>query len=69
MTLLADTRLDKALAASVPEAAALSRSRLQALIAEGAVTDAAGTVLGDPRVKLAPGSEVVILNPGDTFDA
>ena len=30
-------RLDKALAAAVPEALALSRSRLQALIAEGAV--------------------------------
>ena len=56
-------RLDKALAAAVPEAAGLSRSRLQALIAEGAVADAAGVVLNDPRVKLAPGTEVVVRLP------
>ncbi len=34
----APARLDKALAAAVPEAAALSRSRLMRMIAEGAVT-------------------------------
>src|SRR5688500_9379482 len=51
-------RLDKALAAAVPEAAGLSRSRLQALIAAGAVADAEGVVLDDPRVKLAPGTGV-----------
>ena len=56
-------RLDKALAAAVPAAAGLSRSRLQALIAEGAVADAAGVVLDDPRAKLAPGTEVVVRLP------
>ena len=56
-------RLDKALAAAVPEAAGLSRSRLQALIAEGAVAEAGGAVLSDPRVKLAPGTEVVVRLP------
>ncbi len=56
-------RLDKALAAAVPEQAGLSRSRLQALIAEGAVANAAGVVLDDPWVKLAPGTEVVLRLP------
>ena len=56
-------RLDKALAAAVPEALALSRSRLQALIAEGAVARPDGVVLDDPRAKLAPGTEVVVTLP------
>jgi 23S rRNA pseudouridine1911/1915/1917 synthase len=56
-------RLDKALAAAVPEALALSRSRLQALIGEGAVAAPDGTVLGDPRLRLDPGSEVVLTLP------
>lgn len=56
-------RLDKALAAAVPEALALSRSRLQALIAEGAVAAEDGSVLDDPRVRLAPGTELVVTLP------
>ena len=59
-------RLDKALAAVVPEALALSRSRLQSLIAQGAVAAPDGTVLDDPRVRLAPGSEVVVNLPPPT---
>ena len=42
-------RLDKALAAAVPEALALRRSRLQGLIVEGAVASADGRALVDPR--------------------
>ncbi|WP_424933815.1 RluA family pseudouridine synthase [Amaricoccus macauensis] len=61
-------RLDKALAAAVPEEAGLSRSRLQALIAEGAVTQADGAVLIDPRIALAPGTEIVITPPPATPD-
>ena len=56
-------RLDKALAAAVPEGLALSRSRLQALILDGAVAAADGTVLADPRLRLAPGTEVVVTLP------
>ncbi len=56
-------RLDKALAAAVPEALALSRSRLQALILEGAVSGADGHRLADPSQRLAPGSEVIVTLP------
>jgi 23S rRNA pseudouridine1911/1915/1917 synthase len=56
-------RLDKALAAAVPEAAALSRSRLQALIGEGAVATPEGIVLDDPRLRLEPGTELVVSLP------
>ena len=56
-------RLDKALAAAVPEGLALSRSRLQGLILEGAVAAADGTALADPRLRLAPGTEVVVTLP------
>lgn len=52
-------RLDKALARDVPEAAALSRSRLARLIAAGAVSRA-GRVLDDPRAKVAAGDEIAI---------
>ena len=52
-------RLDKALARDVPEAAALSRSRLMRLIAEGAVSRA-GETLTDPRAKVAAGDEIAI---------
>ena len=48
-------RLDKALAAVVPEALALSRSRLQALILDGAVATEQGMVLADPRARVAAG--------------
>jgi 23S rRNA pseudouridine1911/1915/1917 synthase len=47
-------RLDKALARDVPEAAALSRSRLARLIAEGAVSRG-GTVVTDPKARVAAG--------------
>ncbi|KNG95324.1 RluA family pseudouridine synthase [Pseudaestuariivita atlantica] len=55
-------RLDKALARDVPEEAALSRSRLARLIAEGAVR-VGGSVVTDPRAKVAEGAEVVIAVP------
>lgn len=47
-------RLDKALAAEVPEQAALSRSRLARLIAEGAVTRD-GIAVTDQKAKVSPG--------------
>ncbi|MEV8468599.1 pseudouridine synthase [Fluviibacterium sp. DFM31] len=53
-------RLDKALARDVPETAALSRSRLARLIGEGAVRRA-GTVLSDPKAKVAEGDEITVL--------
>jgi 23S rRNA pseudouridine1911/1915/1917 synthase len=59
VTLERDERLDKALAAAAPD---LSRSRVQALIAEGAVSRD-GAVLEDPRARLAPGTEVTVTLP------
>lgn len=50
----APARLDKALAAAVPEEAALSRSRLMRMIAEGAVLRG-GVAVTDPRAKVAEG--------------
>jgi 23S rRNA pseudouridine1911/1915/1917 synthase len=50
----APTRLDKALAAAVPEEAALSRSRLMRMIAEGAVSRD-GVAVTDPKTKVALG--------------
>ena len=47
-------RLDKALARDVPEAAALSRSRLARLIAEGAVSHLGGVVT-DAKARVAAG--------------
>ncbi|HHS94761.1 MAG TPA: RluA family pseudouridine synthase [Rhodobacterales bacterium] len=55
-------RLDKALARDVPEAAALSRSRLAKLIASGAVTRA-GEVLSDQKAKVAAGEVIEIAVP------
>ncbi|MCB1396811.1 MAG: RluA family pseudouridine synthase [Rhodobacter sp.] len=52
-------RLDKALARDVPEAAALSRSRLAKLIAEGAVR-VDGAVVTDLKAKVAEGAAVEI---------
>lgn len=52
-------RLDKALARDVPEEAALSRSRLARLIAEGAVSRA-GDVLSDVRARVTVGDEIMI---------
>jgi 23S rRNA pseudouridine1911/1915/1917 synthase len=50
----APARLDKALAAAVPEDAALSRSRLARMIAEGAVS-LDGQVVTDLKAKVAAG--------------
>jgi 23S rRNA pseudouridine1911/1915/1917 synthase len=55
----APNRLDKALAQLVPEAAALSRSRLMRMIAEGAVSRDDVAVL-DPKAKVAEGQEYVL---------
>jgi 23S rRNA pseudouridine1911/1915/1917 synthase len=52
-------RLDKALARDVPEEAALSRTRLGRLIAEGAVT-VDGVVMSDPKARISAGAVVVI---------
>ena len=52
-------RLDKALAAAVPEDASLSRSRLMRMIAEGAVSRG-GVVIDDPKTRVA-GGDVFIL--------
>jgi len=56
------SRLDKALARDVPEDAALSRTRLARLIVEGAVSRA-GTVLSDPKAKVAEGDVIEVAVP------
>lgn len=53
------SRLDKALARDVPEEAALSRSRLMRLLAEGAV-QVDGTVVTDVKASVAEGDTVQI---------
>jgi 23S rRNA pseudouridine1911/1915/1917 synthase len=53
------SRLDKALARDVPEEAALSRTRLGRLIADGAVS-VDGAVLTDPKARIEAGSVVTI---------
>lgn len=53
------SRLDKALARDVPVAAALSRTRIGRLIAEGAVR-VDGTVAQDPKARIDAGAEVII---------
>jgi len=55
-------RLDKALARDVPEAAALSRTRLSRLITDGAVSRA-GQVLDDPKAKVAEGDVIEVALP------
>lgn len=52
-------RLDKALARDVPEEAALSRTRLGRLIADGAVR-VDGDVLTDPKARIEAGAVVTI---------
>ncbi|WP_298970100.1 RluA family pseudouridine synthase [uncultured Roseobacter sp.] len=52
-------RLDKALARDVPAEAALSRTRLGRLIADGAVS-VAGDVVTDPKARVRAGAAVVI---------
>ena len=58
-------RLDRALAAAVPEGLGLSRSRLKALIAAGAVTRG-GVALTDSSAKTQPGERLVIRLPAST---
>lgn len=55
-------RLDKALARDAPEGAGLSRSRLAKLIAEGRLR-VNGTVIQDPRARVAAGDEVEVEPP------
>jgi 23S rRNA pseudouridine1911/1915/1917 synthase len=55
-------RLDKALARDVPEAAALSRTRLARLLAEGAVT-VDGAVATSPKAPVVAAAEIVIAVP------
>ncbi len=55
-------RLDKALARDVPEAEALSRTRLARLIAAGAVSRA-GRVLDTPKAQVAEGDVIDIALP------
>jgi len=55
----AGQRLDRVLADALP---ALSRSRLQALIAQGAVARGAGTIK-DPNSRVKPGEEYVVVVP------
>lgn len=55
-------RLDKALARDVPEEAALSRTRLARLLAEGQVL-VNGVAVTDPKAKVAEGAEIEISLP------
>lgn len=55
-------RLDKALARDVPEEAALSRTRLARLLAEGQVL-VNGVAATDPKAKVAEGAEIEISVP------
>lgn len=61
-------RLDKALAAFAPEQAALSRSRLAKLIAEGAVSGPAGPVT-DGKARAETGDYHVQIGTPETLDA
>mgnify|MGYP003460745671 FL=1 len=61
-------RLDKALARDVPEAAALSRSRLARLIAEGAVTRG-GSAVRDQKARVAAGEVYdIALGPAEEVE-
>lgn len=61
-------RLDKALAAFAPEQAALSRSRLAKLIAEGAVSGPSGPVT-DGKVRAETGDYRVEIGAPETLEA
>ncbi|WP_282096597.1 RluA family pseudouridine synthase [Epibacterium ulvae] len=52
-------RLDKAVSRDVPEEAALSRTRLSKVISDGGL-QINGTVVTDPKAKVAAGAEVLI---------
>jgi len=64
ITIAADPppRLDKALARDVPEEAALSRTRLMRLIAEGAVSRD-GAMMQDPKARVSEGDVLEIVVP------
>lgn len=62
---LAGQRLDKALAAALPE---LSRARLQALIGAGKVSRG-GAVMSDASAKAAPGAYEIEAPPPESADA
>ena len=47
----------------MPEGLGLSRSRLQALIEQGAVARADGAPVTDPRLRMEPGAEMVLTLP------
>jgi len=61
-------RLDKALAEAAPESAALSRSRIAKLIAEGAVQGPGGPVR-DGKGRAVPGDYVIALGEPEPIDA
>lgn len=61
-------RLDKALAALAPEDAALSRSRLARLIAEGAISGPAGPV-SDGKARALPGAYLVRIGAPEMLEA
>ncbi|SMO33056.1 RluA family pseudouridine synthase [Paracoccus laeviglucosivorans] len=61
-------RLDKALAALAPEEAALSRSRLAKLIAEGAVFGPSGAVT-DGKSKVEPGEYAIDIGEPEPLEA
>ena len=62
-------RLDRALAAAVPEAAALSRTRLARMIAAGDVT-CDGVPVADPKARVRPGQVFVLrLAPPEAAEA
>ena len=64
----APARLDKALALGVPEEAALSRSRLARMIAEGAVSRD-GVVVTDQKARVSPGEVFVLrLAPAEAIE-
>lgn len=61
-------RLDKALARAVPEKAALSRTRLSRMIADGAVW-INGVAVTDAKAKVDPGTEVTLrLDPPEALE-
>ena len=62
------SRLDKALAEAAPESAALSRSRIARLIAEGAVQGPGGPVR-DGKGRAIPGDYVITLGEPEPIDA
>ena len=61
-------RLDKAVSRDVPEAAALSRTRLARLIADGAVR-VNGAVEANPKAKVAEGDAIESISASNASSA